>query len=99
MDQSKKEEGSIEEPLDLIRLSLDERIFVKMRQDRELRGKLHAYDQHLNMILSNVEETIKVVEKDEETDEEIVKNIKRNIDMLFVRGDGVILISPPLRTS
>ncbi|GAM24928.1 hypothetical protein SAMD00019534_081030 [Acytostelium subglobosum LB1] len=98
MDQ-KKEEGTIEEPLDLIRLSLDERIFVKMRQDRELRGKLHAYDQHLNMVLSDVEETIKVIEKDEETDEEIVKNIKRNIEMLFVRGDGVILISPPLRTS
>ncbi|EGC36968.1 hypothetical protein DICPUDRAFT_30992 [Dictyostelium purpureum] len=95
----RKEEGTVEEPLDLIRLSLDERIFVKMRQDRELRGKLHAYDQHLNMILSDVEETIKVVEKDEETDEEIIRNIKRNIKMLFIRGDGVILISPPLRTS
>ncbi|KYQ99641.1 LSM domain-containing protein [Tieghemostelium lacteum] len=89
----KKEEGTVEEPLDLIRLSLDERIFVKMRQDRELKGKLHAYDQHLNMILSDVEETIKVVEKDEETDEEIVKSIKRNIKMLFIRGDGVILIN------
>ncbi|EGG21161.1 LSM domain-containing protein [Cavenderia fasciculata] len=95
----KRDEGTIEEPLDLIRLSLDERIFVKMRQDRELRGKLHAYDQHLNMILSDVEETIRVVEKDEETDEEIVKSIKRKIKMLFVRGDGVILISPPLRSN
>ncbi|KAH9272164.1 U6 snRNA-associated Sm-like protein LSm3 [Batrachochytrium salamandrivorans] len=34
------------EPLDLVRLSLDERIYVKMRGDRELRGKLHAYDQY-----------------------------------------------------
>jgi U6 snRNA-associated Sm-like protein LSm3 len=34
-----------EEPLDLVRLSLDERIYVKCRGDRELRGKLHAYDQ------------------------------------------------------
>ncbi len=24
---------------------------------------------------------------------------KRKIEMLFVRGDGVILVSPPLRTS
>lgn len=32
----------IEEPLDLVRLSLDERVFVKMRNDRELRGKLHV---------------------------------------------------------
>lgn len=33
---------TVEEPLDLIRLSLDERIFVKLRGDRELRGKLHV---------------------------------------------------------
>eukprot|EP00665_Eupelagonemidae_sp_cell47_P009519 gene9520-4414_t len=35
------------------------------------------------------------VEVDEETYEEIIKTSKRQIDMLFVRGDGVILISPP----
>ena len=28
--------NTVEEPLDLIRLSLDERIYVKMRNDREL---------------------------------------------------------------
>ena len=32
----------VEEPLDLVRLSLDERVFIKMRNDRELRGKLHV---------------------------------------------------------
>ena len=32
----------MEEPLDLIRLSLDERIYVKCRGDRELRGQLHV---------------------------------------------------------
>lgn len=41
----------VEEPLDLLRLSLDERIFVKLRTERELSGRLHAFDQHLNMIL------------------------------------------------
>lgn len=34
--------SSVEEPLDLIRLSLDERIYVKCRGERELRGKLHV---------------------------------------------------------
>lgn len=33
---------SVEAPLDLIRLSLDERIYVKLRGERELRGKLHV---------------------------------------------------------
>ena len=179
--------SNVDEPLDLLRLSLDERIYVKMRGDRELRGKLHvrarddagarglrlawrcqcclrvlavvavamrchvkaacsslraaaaagcvssmrwraqlllpsrpaavpdllltrfcvhgcmrceqAYDQHLNMILGEVEETITTVEYDEDTYEEHVKMTKRTIDMLYVRGDGVILVSPPLRTS
>jgi hypothetical protein len=34
--------GAVEEPLDLVRLSLDERIYVKLRGDRELRGVLHV---------------------------------------------------------
>ena len=33
---------SIDAPLDLVRLSIDERIFVKCKGDRELRGKLHV---------------------------------------------------------
>merc|ERR1712006_12481 len=89
---------AVEEPLDLIHLSLDERIHVKLRGDRELRGRLHAYDQHLNMILGDVEETITQVEIDDETYEAMTKTIKRQVDLLFVRGDGVVVVSPPLRT-
>lgn len=33
---------TVKEPIDLIRLSLDERIYVKMRNERELRGRLHV---------------------------------------------------------
>lgn len=58
-----------------------------------------AYDQHMNMILSDAEETVTTVEIDEETYEEVYRTTKRNIPMLFVRGDGVILVSPPMRTS
>eukprot|EP00743_Colponemidia_sp_Colp-15_P006915 GILK01007464.1.p1 GENE.GILK01007464.1~~GILK01007464.1.p1 ORF type:complete len:109 (-),score=15.61 GILK01007464.1:116-406(-) len=90
---------TVEEPLDLIRLSLEERIYVKCRGDRELRGKLHAYDQHLNMILGDVEEVTTSVDYDVETQEELVKTSRRNMEMLFVRGDVVILVSPPLRTA
>ena len=36
---------------------------------------------------------------DEETDEEIVKKQQRKVGMLFVRGDIVVLVSPPLRTT
>ena len=53
-----EEDTTVKEPLDLIRLSLDERVYVKLRGEREIRGKLHAYDQHLNMILADGEETL-----------------------------------------
>lgn len=36
------ESSSIQEPFDLIRLSLSERVFVKLRGDRELTGILHV---------------------------------------------------------
>ena len=74
------------EPLDLVRLSLDERVYVKLRGDRELKGRLHvhstlfsqvnrlqAYDGHLNMVLSDVEETVTIVEIDEENEDEAVR--------------------------
>ena len=34
--------SAVEEPLDLIRLSLDEKIYVKMRNERELKGRLNV---------------------------------------------------------
>ena len=44
-----------------------------MRNERELKGRLHAYDQHLNMILGEVEETVTVIEIDEDTYEEVTR--------------------------
>jgi len=32
----------LEEPLDLIRLSLGEKVVVRCRQNREIKGKLHV---------------------------------------------------------
>jgi U6 snRNA-associated Sm-like protein LSm3 len=51
------------------------------------------------MVLGDAEESVTKREIDEETEEEIVTTSKRNIEMLFVRGDVVILVSPPLRTA
>ncbi|KAF6792615.1 u6 small nuclear ribonucleoprotein [Colletotrichum musicola] len=82
----------VQEPLDLVKLLLDEVVFVKLRGDRELKGRLHAYDSHCNLVLGEVEETIYVVDEDEEDEE--VKTISRKSEMLFVRGDSVVLISP-----
>ena len=65
--------AAVETPLDLIRLSIDEKVLIKCKGDREIRGKLHAFDQHLNMVVGDVEETVTTTEIDEETDEETTK--------------------------
>ena len=45
----------------------------------------------------DVEEVITSAEVDEETFEEFTKTTKRNVPFLFIRGDAVTLVSPPLR--
>lgn len=35
--------AAVSEPLDLVRLSLDEIVFVRLRGDRELKGRLHVH--------------------------------------------------------
>ncbi|KAF1819884.1 uncharacterized protein K489DRAFT_373109 [Dissoconium aciculare CBS 342.82] len=77
------------EPLDLVRLSLNEIVFVKLRGDRELQGRLHAYDSHCNLVLGDVTETIYVVDEQEGNDDDDndgISTIKKQSEMLFVRG-------------
>lgn len=56
---------TVEQPLDLVRLSLDETIRVKMRGDRELRGKLHVrYSSHASsafVILPNMGDLMRFI--------------------------------------
>ena len=46
--------------------------------------KLQAYDSHCNLVLGEVEETIYVVDEDDEAED--VKTVKKQSEMLFVRG-------------
>ncbi|KAI7788109.1 u6 small nuclear ribonucleoprotein [Diaporthe eres] len=77
------EPANVSEPLDLVRLLLDEVVFVKLRGDRELKGRLHAYDSHCNLVLGDVEETVYVV--DDEAEDEEIKTVSKKSEMLFVR--------------
>lgn len=74
-------------PLDMVRSLLDEPVIVKLRNSRELRGTLHAYDEHCNMVLGDAEETVYHMEESGN-----VSQTKNNSAMLFVRGDSVVLI-------
>lgn len=43
MSATKSIAGGIEQPLDLIKLSLDEKVLIKLKGDRELKGILHVH--------------------------------------------------------
>jgi len=84
---------TVETPMDVVRLFLDENVFIKLRGNRELTGKLHSFDDHLNLVIGDAEETVYTTDLIEETNEEISHSKKRSIPMLFVRGDAIVLIS------
>ena len=46
---------------------------MKLRGDRELRGVLHAYDGHMNLIMGDVEETVYDVQVAEDTGAETIR--------------------------
>jgi len=64
--------------------SLGKTVLVRLKGGKSLRGKLKGYDQHLNLVLEETEDT---------TSSENVKKL----GVIIVRGDNVILISPPPR--
>ncbi len=74
----------VDKPLDLLRQSLGKNVLLKLRGKKELKGLLLSYDQHLNLYLDNAE----LISEDEDTPPE-------KLGKIVLRGDNVILISPP----
>jgi small nuclear ribonucleoprotein len=64
--------------------SLGKIVLVRLRGGKKLRGKLKGFDQHLNLVL------------DETNDIADLENVK-NLGSIIVRGDNVVIISPPPR--
>ena len=68
----------------ILEASLEKIVLVRLRGGKKLRGKLKGFDQHLNLVLGETDDT---------TD---VENVK-NLGDIIVRGDNVVIISPPPR--
>ena len=56
-------------------------VLVKLKGNREVRGKLKSFDQHLNIVLEDAEE----LRED---------GSLRKLGTIVIRGDNVVLISP-----
>lgn len=46
--------NTYQEPLDLLKQSIGEQIYIRMRNGTELDAKLVAYDEHVNLMLQDV---------------------------------------------
>ena len=62
--------------------SIGKTVLIKLRGGRTLRGLLEGYDQHVNLVLKDAEE----ISNPEQT---------KQIGTIVLRGDNVIMISPP----
>jgi small nuclear ribonucleoprotein len=73
-------------PLDILNGHLNQRVIVHIRGQREYRGVLDGYDHpHMNIVLKNAEEVLKVGTPEEKTSHK---------EMVIIRGDNIVYISP-----
>ena len=68
----------------ILEQNLGKQVIVRLKGGRSLRGKLKGFDQHLNLVL------------DETDDMTTPENVKK-LGLIIVRGDNVVIISPPPR--
>ena len=64
--------------------SLGKTVLIRLRGGKSIRGQLRGFDQHLNLVLERAEDV---------TD----TNDTNMLGLIIVRGDNVIMISPPPR--
>ena len=66
-------------PLDALGELLDNQILVRLKNGMEIRGKLKAFDIHINLVMEDAEFQ----------DGDVGKKFKR----IFLRGDMILFIS------
>lgn len=73
-------------PLDVLNGNLNKRVIVHLRGGREYRGILDGYDHpHMNLVVKQVDEVLRAG-----TPEETITKK----EMVIIRGDNIIYISP-----
>ena len=83
---NKHREGSAmsEMTTEILEQNLSKIVLVRLKGGKSLRGRLKGFDQHLNLVL-------------EETEDTSSSESAKKLGLIIVRGDNVVLISPPPR--
>lgn len=75
---------SIDMAVKVLDESINKVVLIKLKGNKTIRGNLLGFDQHMNLIL--------------DSSEEITSNGDSNsLGTIVVRGDNVVMISPPTR--
>ena len=62
--------------------SINKVVLIKLKGGKTIRGNLHGFDQHMNLLL-------------EQSEEIPSEGDAKSLGTIVVRGDNVVMISPP----
>ena len=65
----------------LLDVCINKVVLIKLKNHTTIRGKLQTFDQHMNMLLTEVED--------------ITEDKPKNLDKILLRGDNILIVSLP----
>ncbi len=68
-------------PFDTLNKAKNNRVIVELKNGKQMVGTLKAFDSYINLAL-------------EDTEERVDGELKRQLGIVFIKGDNVIFVSP-----
>ena len=73
---------SVDMAVKVLETSINKVVLIKLKGGKTIRGNLHGFDQHMNLLL-------------EQSEEIPSEGDAKSLGTIVVRGDNVVMISPP----
>jgi len=69
------------EILEILDVCVNKIVLIKLKNHTTIRGTLQTFDQHMNMLLTKVED--------------ITEEKPKNLEKIILRGDNILIVSIP----